>query len=310
MTAPVHVTVQTSDPDETVAAVERGYGYRVRISGDAMNYRQDALIGDVITVSDVDLGAAFAVDGEPGDALLLMHLGAGAYTFDPWGRQHTFGAGGAFVVPNDLPLRFELDDVRATTCSFSASDFRQVALDAFDLPEATVHPGSVGPVDEMWAREWPRRVEAYRRSVLGTPSVYAEPLLRAEATRQLLVDAVFAFGLLRPSDLTADESAAVRRARTWMDEHLREPVTIQDVAKAARISPRGLQAAFRRQRGDTPMGYLRRARLAGARADLLAANGGVTVRAVAASWGFSNAGRFASAYARVYGEQPGRTLDR
>jgi transcriptional regulator GlxA family with amidase domain len=58
--------------------------------------------------------------------------------------------------------------------------------------------------------------------------------------------------------------------------------------------------------------YLRRARLAGAHADLLAADPttGDTVAAIAARWGFAQPGRFARHYRSVYGVLPSTTLGR
>lgn len=76
------------------------------------------------------------------------------------------------------------------------------------------------------------------------------------------------------------------------------------------MSPRGLQAAFRRELDTTLLRYLREARLDAARRELLAAQltNQVTVTAVAARWGFTSPGRFATAYRTRYGETPAATL--
>lgn len=106
--------------------------------------------------------------------------------------------------------------------------------------------------------------------MLETPDVYGNELLRAEASRFVVVSAISAFGLVTEPRREASVSAAVRRATAWVDEHRREPITVQDIAAAARLSPRGLSLAFRRERGQTPMEYVRLARVDGARADLVA----------------------------------------
>ncbi len=57
------------------------------------------------------------------------------------------------------------------------------------------------------------------------------------------------------------------------------------------------------------MAYLRRVRLALARADLVAAEPARdTVTAIAHRWGFHHQGRFSAAYREAYGELPRRTL--
>jgi len=100
----------------------------------------------------------------------------------------------------------------------------------------------------------------------------------------------------------------VRRAEAFMLAHLDQPLAIEDVAAAAGVGVRSLQMAFRRFRDGTPMGFLRRARLERAHADLQAARPGTTVTDVATRWGFAHFGRFAQAYRARYGQSPSRTL--
>jgi AraC-like DNA-binding protein len=58
------------------------------------------------------------------------------------------------------------------------------------------------------------------------------------------------------------------------------------------------------------MEFLRRIRFERARDELLAADGGATVLAVALRWGFSHPSRFAVEYRTRYGESPSETLRR
>jgi AraC-like DNA-binding protein len=103
--------------------------------------------------------------------------------------------------------------------------------------------------------------------------------------------------------------AALRRAVAYLDDHAAQPVTLTDVAGAARVTPRALQAAFRQHYGTTPMGYLRRVRLDGAHRDLQAAGPErESVTAIAYRWGFSSPSRFAAYYRDAYGVLPSRTV--
>ncbi|MET7328979.1 AraC family transcriptional regulator [Nonomuraea sp. NPDC005650] len=105
-------------------------------------------------------------------------------------------------------------------------------------------------------------------------------------------------------------SAALRRARHFCEEHAAEPITLTDIATAARVSVRALQSGFREHLQTTPMAYLRNVRLARAHADLLhiAATGGqTTVTEVALRWGFTHLSRFAFFYRQTYGQAPSVT---
>ncbi len=106
--------------------------------------------------------------------------------------------------------------------------------------------------------------------------------------------------------------AALRRAITFIETHLAEPIGLPEIAAAARMSPRGLQAAFRRHLDTTPLRYLRTARIDAAHTDLLTGDParGDTVGAIAARWGFAHPSRFAAAYRAQYGESPIDTLHR
>jgi len=102
-----------------------------------------------------------------------------------------------------------------------------------------------------------------------------------------------------------------RRAVEYIHANVHLPITATDVAKAANLSPRGLQQAFSRQLGTTPTDYIRTARLEHVRAELLNLDADVnTVAEVARRWGFTHLSRFAGAHAEKYGEHPSDTLRR
>jgi transcriptional regulator GlxA family with amidase domain len=96
----------------------------------------------------------------------------------------------------------------------------------------------------------------------------------------------------------------------FIDEHAGEPITLNEIAVAARLSPRGVQAAFRRHLDTTPLAYLRSVRMERAHRDLQSAQpaNGENVAMIAARWGFAHLGRFAIDYRRRYGSYPSQTL--
>jgi len=98
----------------------------------------------------------------------------------------------------------------------------------------------------------------------------------------------------------------LRLAEAYIEAHLDQALTVDDIAAAAGISTRGLQLVFRQYRDTTPLNFWRDARLERAHADLIAGCGSVTE--VALKWGFSHFGRFAQAHAARYGLSPSDTL--
>ena len=73
---------------------------------------------------------------------------------------------------------------------------------------------------------------------------------------------------------TGDTPQPLRRALSFIDEHAGDPITLDEIAAAARLSPRGVQAAFRRHLDTTPLSYLRGVRMERAHRDLQGAEPG------------------------------------
>ncbi|GAA4381516.1 helix-turn-helix transcriptional regulator [Agromyces bauzanensis] len=146
----------------------------------------------------------------------------------------------------------------------------------------------------------------------ATPDLFSHPMIAAANFHQLATAFLCAFptNWLEAGEGRSGGSTVVRLAIDFMSAHVAEPITMTDVANAAFVSTRGLHAAFTRERGETPMQYLRRVRLDAVRADLLAGGADVTVAVVARRWGFAHLPRFAERYRRAFGERPSETLRR
>ena len=86
---------------------------------------------------------------------------------------------------------------------------------------------------------------------------------------------------------------------------------VTDLCRAARVSERTLEYAFKEIMGLTPTAYLTRLRLHRVRQALLAAApGSITVSTAALDWGFWHFGEFSRAYKACFGELPSDTLRR
>jgi AraC-like DNA-binding protein len=172
------------------------------------------------------------------------------------------------------------------------------------------------PISAERYRYWDGVMRHARATLNGAGGV-ANALVQQQTIR-LVVEATlltFPTTLLDSMDGSQSSlpcSASVRRAQQFAEDNAQLPVSVDDLARAARMSTRGLQAAFRASTGMTPMAYLRMVRLEAARKDLQAADPtrGDTVQMIAARWGFSHPARFSNYYLTAYGEHPSATLQR
>ena len=93
--------------------------------------------------------------------------------------------------------------------------------------------------------------------------------------------------------------------RDIIEERLTDPDLVPtEIARAAGMSLRSLYELFA-ARDDTVAGYVRRRRLARARAELERVGRDVTVAEVAHRWGFADQGTFTRAFRAQYGVTPG-----
>ena len=162
-------------------------------------------------------------------------------------------------------------------------------------------------------RAWLRLVHLALDDIEAGGALFRSPLAATHFEQTLIA------GLLgaQPNNRQAvapPETACPRVVRAVVDLIEAEPQRawrLAELARHAGVSARTLQEAFQRELGMTPLERLRSARIARARADLLAADPAtVSVTDIAAQWGFFHLGRFAQAYRATYQELPSQTLKR
>jgi AraC-like DNA-binding protein len=99
------------------------------------------------------------------------------------------------------------------------------------------------------------------------------------------------------------------RAFSWLRSHLAEPFDLERLASVAGVRPRTLEKHFQTFLGSTPLGWVRRMRLANTRRELQRRKD-TTVTDIALANGFTQLGRFAAHYKGTFGEAPSTTLRR
>jgi AraC-like DNA-binding protein len=111
----------------------------------------------------------------------------------------------------------------------------------------------------------------------------------------------------------SSQTRCVRRAMDYLHAHSHEGVCLDDIAKAACVSTRTLEASFQREHQQSPLAYLRAIRLDRMHQALQAAartHQEVSVTELALQNGFSHMGRFAAYYKQRFGCSPSATLRR
>jgi AraC family ethanolamine operon transcriptional activator len=113
----------------------------------------------------------------------------------------------------------------------------------------------------------------------------------------------------RTDQVHQSQTLVVKAAEDYALSHADDRVYVTDLCRAAAVSERALQYAFKEVMGLTPVAYLVRLRLHRVRQALLAAtHGSTTVSAAALDWGFWHFGEFSRAYKDCFGELPSDTL--
>jgi AraC-like DNA-binding protein len=294
---------QDTDDVDTVSAVLGGMYPKVRLDPPrgTVRFQADIRGDEHLTIARLSMGFHAEVVVEPeGVFTSATRLGGRLRTV------HGDGGNVGGVVFGQEETNAEYDRSELLVVNMPETALLQRALRAEGADSGTLRLRGHHPLAEH-ADLWAKAVGHVYQNVVQVDSVFQNDLIRAAAFDYLLAIAARALPfevVTRALASTGAGAATIRRAMAYIDSHLTDAITIDDVAAAARVSPRGLQAAFRRQLDMTPMTYLRRARLAEAHQELLD-DETKTIGAVAAKWGFSNQGRFTRLRRDMYGSGRG-----
>ncbi|MFE7378927.1 helix-turn-helix transcriptional regulator [Streptomyces zhihengii] len=270
---------------------------------------------DGLLVDKLDFDYTLSYDAGPLDKICLITMHRGVVRDTTGGRDELHGPGDTFMVA--LPDRAYAGEVRAaryTITMFDTALLDEVAGTAggHDVP---VRFTGQRPVDAEAGRRLGRTVAFLRDTVLGGPAPAVDGLVVSTAARHLAAVALAALPSTlrddgpRPADSRDAGTATLRRAMAFIEENAHRDIGLADIATAVCVTPRAVQYAFRRHASTTPLGHLRRVRMALAHGDLRAsAADASSVQGIATRWGFAHQGRFAAAYRDAYGVSPSDTL--
>lgn len=314
MRPPVISQAATTDPDLARAVVAAAYAdTRLRVHGAADRFRFEHRRVDLGPVcfdhNHNLLTTEYSMD-PTGQAVIVRVLEGGIDT-DDGERQCRFGPGDICLIAR--PDRAQVTRLRDPRVQVTTVDLTLLA--AVDPEESTKRTERMagGALGREQARRWQQTVRSVTALVTRDPQTSSDLILGA-AGRLLgasLLDIFSPDADPEPRSARRDATpAAVLRAIAFIETNPDLDLSSADIARAAHVSVRALQLAFRRHRNSTPLAYLREVRLDRVRADLIDAspNGDITVSAVAARWGFAGVSRFSTYYRNAYGESPGHTL--
>jgi AraC-like DNA-binding protein len=313
------LTFDSDDLGETEDFLSRAYT-RMVIGGapERTRTRMTRHVVGPVSVDRLAFDHAMRYAADAPDRILLCHLRSGDILrrYRPDGPEGLSGPGDVFAcTPRGRRCTGEFRWTRCHLAVFDGALLTQVAAAAPGRRPGPVELTGGRPVSPAAARNLRNTLDYLLHGVCADPELGREPLLVSAAVQCLAAAVLSAFPNTALSEPTAADRgdahpAGLRRAVAFIDGNAHREITVADVAEAAHISIRTLQTAFRRHLQITPTGYLRRVRLAGVHADLLAAVPGPDVRvtALAARWGFFQPGQFAADYRLAYGRLPHQTL--
>jgi AraC-like DNA-binding protein len=311
-------TLVTTDPDTAHRWMQTITGARrPRLRDDHSDFTFDARARDLTGFSSTRVRYSAAADlvVPARRVLLVAHVFEGTYGYDNGSHDTTVPGGQVLLVPHHQDVTIAWDGLDVGAMGLVAADVERIAHEISGMDPAALRFAGGRPISVEAAEHWRATVAYVNRTIACRPGLAADPIVAAEASRLLAVTLLSTFvstmstydPLQRREDVAP---AALRRAVSFIEDNAGRAITLSDIAAAARTGPRGLQYAFRRTLDTTPLAYLSHVRLDGAHRELLAADPseGNTVRSIAARWGFTHPGRFASLYRKTFAETPGRTL--
>lgn len=104
------------------------------------------------------------------------------------------------------------------------------------------------------------------------------------------------------------DSFILKKAEELMEANPERYFGIQEIAYQINTSPRNLQLAFQKHKGQTPMQFLRERKLHKARSLLISNDSAMPIKSIAYYSGFVSGSSFSKYYKDLFGELPSETL--
>lgn len=284
--------------------------------GGALAARLHGVQADTLSLWRLEYGEAVSVkETRPGGEFLIVQLPlTGAVTVQCDEGQWSVRPGSGLIMPSNVPhqlsweagaaqiilkvplqrLHEQYRGLTGTTTLGPLRFNREIALDATD--------------GEQWSA-----LLRYFCEQVAQP--HALSWLKAKTAEEALIRHLLCAQSAALHDhFLGEESIQVpqrlQRARAYIQAHLADDMTLDDIARYSNTSPRTLTRMCRLQYGVSPMQLVRDLRLDQIRQALIQGTVDNSVSEIALRWGYAHLGRFAAAYRQRFGEAPHDTLQK
>lgn len=249
---------------------------------------------------------------EPVDEFLAFTPALGRTRYDVGHDVVTTQPGRAVRYPDDVAITGRWDDaIDARMVRLPLSVVERVAEERFGPLAQRLRFTGMTPTSRPLEDAWLRTAALVHEALSGPHPLADEPLLSTHLVQTVAWAALRAFPnttttLAHRAGPGLVGAAVVRRAMQFIEDHASLPITVTDIATAAGVDGRSLDAGFRRHLGCTPGTHLQWVRLTAARQDLQQTDpsGGATVAQVAHRWGFARVDRFVASFRDEFGVHP------
>lgn len=182
----------------------------------------------------------------------------------------------------------------------SGSEMYARAIAPYTVPGA--HPAHYFDRSEPWHSGLIAHLDAARTAALfgdGSPVAHYRVAVELASSWAIYIENIEPGGGV-PADIILDKR--IRAFVGYIEEHYVEPVTIEDIARAADVSKAECGRCFRRALGTTPYAYLTDYRIRCAADMILEGAGSMTQ--IAHACGFGSSGHFSKTFKNIVGMSP------
>jgi transcriptional regulator GlxA family with amidase domain len=125
---------------------------------------------------------------------------------------------------------------------------------------------------------------------------YLGPMVARETAKYFLQDFHQAVAPTDYDNQTAYKDIEILQIREWIEKHLNDPVTIENLAREACMSCRTLERRFKKATGQSPLTYIQRMKVEAAKLKLATTN--LSISEICYQLGYENSGSFRKIFAR------------
>ncbi|WP_051828378.1 AraC family transcriptional regulator [Streptomyces bicolor] len=248
---------------------------------------------------------------EPTDRLedpMICFVAGGSKRTTTGELSHVAHAGEMLFTTIDLPVTIAVEEApyRSAVLRFDHQALTQLLVELHETAPATlstIEPQVIAPMT-------PELVDALTRYVrlLDTPDDIRPLAARVESEILYRLLRSSLGPVLRQWSLADSTTTRMREVARWICARYTEPLSIDEIAAVAHMSPAGLHRHFKAATGMSPLKYQRHLRLQEARRRLVV--GDATAAQIAQAVGYASATQFNREYRSVYGLPPGQDAAR